>query len=1403
MFKDTYKLGKKDEFNLIVYYDPDAANPWTKIKIGKSVDGKESNQYLKENNAAILKLVLDHAQINSSLIGKYDLPDDWPETDYNLGYSFYCAIRKFLGDYSYRLITQKARYGGVGFDLENVTIIKEERVLPPAETTIKKDVEIIPTTKSKSDTSDDNRPVTPQKLWNAGRNTYKQSKAGGRRFHLLHVDEQIMPFYSKDDKRANVKGAELPVNVRIGDSEDELSLREVLDKEHGNYYLIGEGGIGKTTALFHIMEQHYERKTYQLSEEIPLFVGLNRAPGVFGRWYKGSEGMQSCFIRMEIGRQLLHRPELADVPDEILKGISEEFSMTPADGVSRYMLLLDGLNEISIDDVTDSDTLVNGRPINGNIRWLLVEEINYLLTECPNVRVILTSRTEEAKVNCTQYGIEKIYLTGLKEKNIREYLARKHFTPEETDAALSDERLLECLVIPLFLTMYANLRDVNGVSSRGEILRTFFHERSQNIGLYTQQDALRNLKFNTYHLWFILDFLLPAIAHEMERREIFETSAKEIVRIIEPILKGWQPLPDGAVPAENGETYDASVIGEYGIACFEKYTSGKCTVETVAEEILDNGKNMAKVEKYVTNYAVDVLKIMCRNKGKYSFLHHHLRDFFAAMHDVNMLRIAVCAWEDDPELAVESLASFTAHKNHPEKSIFIGEILGEYRNKPSQTENTWLSHVPDGEEDRNLLRRSLELFRNKFGDAISRGVYNLLEPIRNVRQDLSGEDLSCLDLSKTNFNGIILGHPDASGANFQGSKLSMDNLLYSGHNGSVKCFVFSPNNDEPTFLSCSTDGTIKEWNRNTKQCICTYRGHNNSVNAIAYAPDGRSFISASDDCTVKEWQVGNPNPIHSYQNHDDCVYSVAFVTDNVFLSGSHDGTVKEWNISLNKCICIYRDAGHWVTALACSPDGKTFLSGSIDGSITEWQIGNPVPIRVYQRHSEWVRCIVFDETGKSFLSGANDGTVKEWQMGITKAIRTYEGHCGWVRSVAYVPGKESFISCSTDGTVREWRIGTTYPFRTYCVQNVWVNFVACAPDGNTFFSASYDGSISEWRFGEQKAMQIFQGCDRRIKCVNYTPDGKSFLIGTFDGYAIEWNLDSAKITHSYQSNGGSVTSIAPVKENDTFLMGLFDGTIKEWRIGDKREIRTYEGHLKPVYSIAYNPKMNTFISGSGDCTVREWRIGNTKPILTYQGHTDWVRSVALSPDGQSFLSASSDGTVKEWRVGKPEAIRTYAGHTAWVRWVAYAPDGKTFLSVAFDGTIKEWHVGNSEAIRTYDLNGEWVRCVAYAHDGLSFLTASHDGFINEWSVGHPIPVWQYHAHQLPVTFLDYSPVGDGFLSSSYDGTVKEWKTGQSVKVFKYYPGLFISCCDMRHLHSDSAFSDEEKEILRQYGAIVE
>ena len=55
----------------------------------------------------------------------------------------------------------------------------------------------------------------------------------------------------------------------------------------------------------------------------------------------------------------------------------------------------------------------NGKAPTEIVRQLIIKEIQYLLKNCPNVRIMLTSRTDEINVSFTQYRFEKLYLTGL------------------------------------------------------------------------------------------------------------------------------------------------------------------------------------------------------------------------------------------------------------------------------------------------------------------------------------------------------------------------------------------------------------------------------------------------------------------------------------------------------------------------------------------------------------------------------------------------------------------------------------------------------------------------------------------------------------------------------------------------------------------------------------------------------------------------------------------------------------------------------------------------------------------------------------------------------------------------------------------------------------------------------
>ena len=107
--------------------------------------------------------------------------------------------------------------------------------------------------------------------------------------------------------------------------------------------------------------------------------------------------------------------------------LQEEFSKDT--DKPEYLLLLDGLNEASFEEILD----VEGSKY--FIRAFIIDEIKRLLEKCPNVRVIFTSRTDEPEINCEDYDIHKHYLSGVDKQTVVKFLMDNDMPKAKAEAS--------------------------------------------------------------------------------------------------------------------------------------------------------------------------------------------------------------------------------------------------------------------------------------------------------------------------------------------------------------------------------------------------------------------------------------------------------------------------------------------------------------------------------------------------------------------------------------------------------------------------------------------------------------------------------------------------------------------------------------------------------------------------------------------------------------------------------------------------------------------------------------------------------------------------------------------------------------------------------------------------------
>jgi len=1230
-----------------------------------------------------------------------------------------------------------------------------------------------------------------QMLIEGSRHYYRGLRGENRGAKTLHIEDTLLTTSKSinNNKENNDKEKWVPQTVKIEKIETTINetvitmLPQLWQNECIHTVITGEGGMGKTVSLVRMWEIFLNRVESGLDEPIPLYIALNEY-----NHYKANEDdfIQSQILHDYLGKNISFK-------EILLKLFKTPIQKEDGASIPSVLLLLDGFNEITKEK-----------------RELLLE-LKFFLEQYNGIQIVMTSR-DDMRANFNWGNWNLMQLQPLEDRQIESYLKSR-------DVLFPRKESLKGLIRnPMMLTLYAASCEDTGkhkgspyfrfkenVASIGELLYNFME--SQLVRLYNR--VIHDEKKLSYYR-FLLWYMLPALGYEMEKAGLFHFTREQVQEHLNKYCCRFGKEDFLYTFPDFGENVSMLPVGE-----------------------CKSGQFWRERAKGVRDVFCNEMHMLVEEDQSYRFLHQNFRDFFSAIHILNEVDVDLKK-KRIPWILKERTLDYYVRR-------IIGEVEGEHYSKPYFKDGTWIVSI----NERGRLRRVLNLCRGIFGFKNRHTVWNIVTIWKEVRGELTGEDLSYLDLTGIGLNGVVCNRFNGEKyltTIFDGAKISENNVLPQGHTYFINNVIY--NRDGKKILSASGDNTIKEWDSSTGECLKTLVGHTGFVTSAIYSSDEKKILSGSYDGMIKEWDAVTGKCINTIEGNSGPVSTAIYNRDGQrILSPFDNRVIIEWDVKTGEC--IKKLEGHTLTVwnAVYSPNEKKILSVSSDKTIREWDAETGKCEKILEGHLESVISAVYSSDGKKILSASYDGTIKEWNAETGECIKTIMGDDDEFASAMYsLDGEKILASSSSNCTIKEWDVKTGKCVNTLTGHTNWVTNAVYSPDGKKILSSSWDNSIKEWDATTGECLKTFAGYSNSIWSAIFSLDERKILSAFWDNSIKEWDvntghcikniightgrvfsaaysIDGKKILSASEDrtirvwdaeNGQNFNIIAGeedivdlmyILDNKKFLSTSSDHTIKEWNADNGECLKILKGDGDRLKNGVYNLDRTKFLSAYMECTINEWE-DNTKELLkSLEGHTDRVINAEYSQDSKNILTTSADKTIKEWDADTGECLKTLIGHTDSVRSAIYSKDKKKILSASDDKTIKEWDVFTGECIRTLEGHKWHVSNAIYSTDGKKIISSSDDKTIKEWDVETGRCIYTSSNDDINIPeFHNYAPVKK--LEKDNNKIIVRDETGNIIKELENIPGLFIQGCSFKNLEKGSKWSEEGKKIMEMYHAEI-
>jgi WD40 repeat protein len=397
----------------------------------------------------------------------------------------------------------------------------------------------------------------------------------------------------------------------------------------------------------------------------------------------------------------------------------------------------------------------------------------------------------------------------------------------------------------------------------------------------------------------------------------------------------------------------------------------------------------------------------------------------------------------------------------------------------------------------------------------------------------------------------------------------------------------------------------------TGQTVRQLEGHDDSVDSVAFSPDGKTLAGSSFRKTIRFWEVATGKETGTIENAGG---NLQYAPDGKTLLVAA-GVIDFWDVDTRKRMRPLPE-GHAFAAggVAFAPNGKTIVS-SDHRVIWLWDAGTGNPLR---RLSEpephaLMRGPHFLPDGKTFITGGTDSLLRFWNADTGDEVRRIALHdparnekLQQVLTLG-VSGDGKTVSAVTTGfedvfpqpiRFQAWDTASGER-RIYRADETYHVFgQAFAHDGKTAAMRAAKGiAIIDVASGQQ--LKFIAAPDSKIldNPFAFSPDGKMLAVS---GYR--------------QREGGKYLA------RDDFAIHLYDT-----QTGKQR----WESPTGERSALAFAPDGKT-LAVADDKGLHFLDTATGKDLLRHRPVDAKVLTLAFAPDGQRIASGMNDGTILIW-----------------------------------------------------------------------------------------------------------------------------------------------------------------------------